>query len=153
VDHVISNAILYPEYELGNMIAQEKARMEKNRLSVYPLLRDHAAKGIKQELDEGMRDQDDWSIHARLSCSCDLCKVALAFLKSKADSTKIWPLVAEGRNHIMNMLNRLGLPVTFSVEKRGSPHKLIMVKSDNLHETSKERYHKLSKTYEKLISI
>jgi hypothetical protein len=150
MDHVISNAVLYPAHDLGNMIVEAKAFMDGNRLSAYFLLRDHVARGMRQELDQGIRNPDDWSIHARLSCTCELCKTAGEFLNSKTDPTRIWPLVAHDRGHIIDIFSQLGLPVNLSVEKRGSPHKLVMVKSDKLYETSRERFDKLSTNYEKL---
>ena len=115
------------------------------------MLRDHVARGIRQELDKGVRDSNDLSIDARPSCSCNLCKTAAEFLQSKTDSTKIWPIVAHEREHVIQAFNRLGVPVKFSVEKRGSPHKLVMVKSDKLYQISKERFDKLSEYYEKLM--
>jgi hypothetical protein len=151
MNYVISNTGLYPEHDLGNMIIKAQTSTENNPPSCYVLLRNHVAKGMRAELDTGLRDPNDWSIEARLACTCDLCKAAKAFLKSKTDSTKIWPIVMSNREHVMDHLERLGLPVKLSVEKRGSPHKLVIVKSDKLYEISKERFDKLSENYEKLM--
>jgi hypothetical protein len=153
VSHVISNGVLYPDYDLGNMIIGSKAFKERKSLSAYFLVRDTITKRIKQELDKGIRDPEDWSIHIKLGCACDLCKTATAFLSSKTDSTKLWPLVERDRKHIINIFDRFDLPVTLSVEKKGSPYKLVMVKSDKLYKDSLKRFDELSKNYERLMGL
>jgi hypothetical protein len=153
ISHVISNNALYPERDLGDIIIASKAFIEGNSLSAYCLLRDHVTKGIGQELDKGVRDPKDCSIPIRLGCTCNLCKTASAFLNSKMDSTKIWPLVTDGRQHIMDVFEQFDLPVALSVEKKGSPYKLVMVKSDKLYEDSKKRFDQLSEVYERLMNF
>lgn len=152
ISYVLSHTELYPEYELAQMMIQAKPIMDKTQ-SCYFLLRDHVTKGIQQELKQGVRDPNDWSIPVRLTCSCDLCKTTTAFLKSTTESTNIWPIVAADREHVMQILSRHGLPVTLSVEKKGSPHKLVMVKSSQLYQLSQERYDRLIACNEELKSL
>jgi hypothetical protein len=150
VRYVISNPNLYPASDLGPLMVEAKTLIKDNPLSCYALLRDHVIQGIRQELDKGVRDPQDWSIEVQLNCPCDLCKTTAAFLQSKTASTQIWAIVAHDREHVMAVLSRFGLPVTLSVEKKGSPHKLIMVKSDTLYQTAKERFDRLSEIMKSL---
>ncbi len=135
------------------MLLEAKMPVEATYVSGYILLKDHVLNGICKELDKSLRDPADLSIDAQLKCTCDLCKTAGSFLKSKTDKTKVWPIVAYDREHVMSVFSRLGLPVQLSVEKKGSPHKLVMVKSDNLYHVAKDRFNSLTKRYEKLMEM
>lgn len=151
IQYITSSPQLYPEHELANMIVEIKVFPHGTYVSGYVLLKDHVLNGIRKELDKGLRDPGDLSIDATMTCNCDLCKTSGLFLKSKTDKNKVWPIVAYDREHVMNVFSRLGVPVHLSVEKKGSPHKLVMLKSDKLYQMAKDRFDKLTENYEKLI--
>ncbi len=85
--YVISSPQLYPEYELANMLLEAKMPVEATYVSGYILLKDHVLNGICKELDKSLRDPADLSIDAQLKCTCDLCKTAGSFLKSKTENS------------------------------------------------------------------
>lgn len=147
VQHILSNSLLYPEDVLATMI------LEAEMSTGYLLLKDTILKRINEELERGLRDPQDTSIEALWKCTCDLCKTAQSFLSSKTEKTKIWPIVAHDREHVMDIFKRLGVSVDLSVKKEGSPHKLVMVKSDKLYDMAKDRFNKLTVQYEKLKGI
>jgi len=78
--------------------------------------------------------------------------IATSFLHSKTEMTKIWPIIATVRDHITDVFNGLDLPVNLSVKKVGSPHKLMMVKTEQLHIDSKKRFDALEFYQKKLQS-
>ena len=153
VQHVISSSLLYPEPALSNIILETHVSMEGSYVSGYDLLREYVINGLLKEMDKGLREPEDVSIQATLQCQCPLCKTANAFLKSKTEKNKIWPIVERDRDHVIERFRRLGLPVAISVEKKGSPYKLVILKSDKLYQMDKERFDLLTKNYEKLAKI
>ncbi len=153
INHLISNPILYPELDLSDIILEQLANMDRKNTSYTSLfikLNEHLMSILKQEYDKGLRSIDDQSIDTTLPCKCNLCKTATSFLTSKTESTKIWPIVTADRDHVADIINRQGLPVDISVEKKGSPYKLVMVKSTKLYDYAKQRYLKVSIYYKKL---
>jgi hypothetical protein len=53
----------------------------------------------------------------------------------------------------MMIVRGYDLPLTLSVEKKGSPHKLVMMKTDKLHQEAKKRFAQLNIYYQKLESM
>ncbi len=150
VKHILSRPVLYPELNLVDVFLALKDQVSSEQKDDYRLLQFHLEKTIREELALGLRSEDDWSIKTKLPCQCEHCKTALDFLRSKTDIKKVWPLVAMIRDHVMSTFHDLDLPVDLSVEKTGSPHKLIMVKNDKLYKKAKEKFDKLNICYQKL---
>ncbi|WP_339057830.1 2OG-Fe(II) oxygenase [Candidatus Regiella endosymbiont of Tuberolachnus salignus] len=143
VRHVISHVQLYPELELADLVLNLQKKRTNNLSSAYSLLQMHVEKGIHEELNKGLRSKDDWSLDAKLACTCDYCKVVMEFVKSKTESTKIWPLAAPHREHIIRNIKETTLPISFEVKKQGSPHKLIITKSDLIYKQAQERFERI----------
>jgi hypothetical protein len=148
INYLISNTKLYPELDLADVLFELKDGIVGNHILEYSLLLDHVITSIGQELNMGLRDEGDWSIGAKLSCRCDYCKIAEDFLQSKTQSSKTWPIITQYRDHIIDVFKGLGLPIDLSVEKKGSPYKLVMVKNDKLYQDAKIKFDKL-KYYDK----
>jgi hypothetical protein len=62
------------------------------------------------------------------------------FLGSRTEITKTWPIVMAIREHIMDVFKGLDLPVDLSVEKKGSPHKLVLLKTAALHTDAQKKF-------------
>jgi hypothetical protein len=152
IEHLLSRLELYPEISLAELFLKLQDTVPAEYFVHYKLLKSYLVKAIDSELALGIRSKDDWSIRTQLSCKCEHCKIVTNFLHSKTDITKIWPIVAAIRDHITNVLNGLDLPVDLSVERKGSPYKLIMVKNDLLYKNAKKRFDEL-KFYQQQLQI
>jgi len=150
VQHIISHKDLYPSLELVENLMPFLRTSVQAEMYGITTLRDHIQTDLRQELDRGLRSPDDWSIQTPLDCKCDWCKKASAFLQDSTEVKYVWPVVQDGRTHIQNIFNRLELPVDVSVEKKGSPHKLIMVKTSRLYTDIKDRFDKIKAAYLRL---
>jgi hypothetical protein len=151
VQHIISNPSLYPADALVDMVIEMRKKGNHAFQLLINLVEKHIASSIREELDKGLRTEDDWSIDAKPKCNCEYCKITIAFVKSKIESSKIWPIAQTHRDHIISIFRELGLPISFSHKKEGSPHKLVMIKSDQLYLEAKTRYEKMQ-SYEKLLN-
>ena len=143
VKHVTSNFALYPAPDLADMVLELQKQGTGVSLPAVEALRDYATQGIRRELGKGLRAKGDWSIEAQTSCKCAYCKPTVDFLKSATEASKIWPIAQQHRDHIMNVFRGSGLPIRFEVRKQGSPHKLVITKSERLYEEAKQRFERL----------
>lgn len=146
LDYIISQPDLYPATSLVEILLD--STWQKDKQQSYHLLWTYVMEGISKELDKGLREVGDWSIYAASRCKCEDCSTTKAFLVSKSESQKVWPLIAHKRDHVMQAYTELALPISFSVEKKGSPHRLIISKDEQLYQLSKTRFEQLQ-TYRK----
>ena len=77
------------------------------------------------------RAEGDWSISVPRTCGCRDCGTLHAYLSS-AEITLPWPLAKERRRHIHGKIEGMGLPVTHETVRRGSPHTLVLTKTEDL---------------------
>ncbi|MES2615650.1 MAG: 2OG-Fe(II) oxygenase [Bdellovibrionota bacterium] len=149
IDHILCAPKLYPDIELTNLIIYFDGRIEDDFLSgsSFEKLRNHTLKGLKQEIEQGLRSQNDWSIITSLGCSCKYCTIATEYLQSSQEIVRVWPIAMDIREHIQQVFRKLELPINLSVEKKGSPHKLVMEKSTRLYEHAKSRFEKVKECY------
>lgn len=152
VGHVTSNPALYPAPDLADMALELQKKDRSASSPAVEALRDYAAQGIRRALDKGLRAKGDWSIEAQPSCKCAYCRTTVDFLESATESRKIWPIAQQHRDHIMNVFRGSGLPIRFEVRKEGSPHKLVITKSERLYEEEKKRFERLKSLDERLRS-
>lgn len=153
IEHLISNPRFYPELNLAELFFTLQNNIPDHCMSRYEKLKNYLINAIQEELNSGLRSKDDCSIQTTLPCKCEYCKIATDFLNSPTEKIKIWPIVTDTRNHIMSEFNDLGLPVDISVEKKGSPYKLILKKGDTLYEAAKERFDLLNLYLRKLKTV
>lgn len=78
------------------------------------------------------RSADDWSITLPVGCDCDLCTTLGAFLADPGARTREWPIAKPKRQHVHRRIDAAELPVTHQTRRQGSPHKLILTKTDDL---------------------
>ena len=78
------------------------------------------------------RADDDWSVPWSGGCSCELCGTLGQFLADGGQRTLEWPLAEARRKHIKSKISIAELPVKHEVWKFGSPHTLVLTKTDEL---------------------
>lgn len=151
--HCISLPMLYPETALSDLWLTLKKKLSTEYLVQYEPLRQHLMTSIQQRISSGMRATDDWSIKVALPCSCEHCKVAQQFLDAQTEIKKIWPIVQATREHVMASFNDMNLPVDLSVERKGSPHKLVIEKNPSLHTEDRKTFETLQHYHQRLATI
>ncbi len=138
VDHISSDKRCYPLLDLIVLLDDcEKLSYEK--------LLHYIRSELQNESDLGLRQPDDWSICEEISCQCADCAVLKQFLQSRTEKEKVWPLAQGRRQHIHQAIESLGIPVTHETQHVGSPHKLILAKTELLHSQAKTRFTKVKK--------
>jgi hypothetical protein len=100
-------------------------------LGLQPLYR-HVVAALERALAAPGRRSDDWSIEARLGCSCGLCATLAAFLRDRERFEHRWPLPKERRRHVHDAIDRHSLPVSHATLRRGSPQTLVLTKQKTL---------------------
>lgn len=91
-------------------------------------------------LEEPPRAPDDWSItDFDPGRCCDDCATLAAFLTDPTATTNTWPLAKPRRQHIHHRIDDAELPVTHVTRHEGSPHKLVLTKTAELHRRDTER--------------
>ncbi|MBA2655297.1 MAG: 2OG-Fe(II) oxygenase [Gammaproteobacteria bacterium] len=149
IKYIIGNIELYPATNLIEVIHYLKDNLNNHDLKKfgYQKLFSHVFVVLKTELDQGLRKPNDWSLKVPLSCSCQDCIILNEFLQSNVERIKIWPLATGRRAHLHQKIDDLGIPVTHHTERTGSPYKLILTKTDDLHHHAKFRFEKLLKEF------
>ena len=105
----------------------------------YLALHQHALDRLNKELAAPVRAANDWAITQTTSCQCADCKVLNRYLTERAEREKVWPLAKPRRQHIHQQLEGLGVPVTHQTRREGSPHRLVLTKTAQLHQREAER--------------
>lgn len=91
------------------------------------------ANATERALAQPERSSDDWSINSfDPSGCCDDCSQLAAFLHDADQQQLTWPLAKPRRQHIHHRIDEAELPVTHQTLRQGSPHKLVLTKSDAL---------------------
>ena len=78
------------------------------------------------------RADDDWSVPWSGGCGCELCGTLSGFLADRSERTLEWPLAEARRRHVKDQIRSAELPVKDEVWKFGSPHTLVLTKTDEL---------------------
>ena len=91
------------------------------------------AAAMEGALAEPERAPDDRSI-TRFDDSgcCDDCTQLAVFLHHADEQQLTWPLAKPRRQHIHHRIDEAELPVTHQTRRQGSPHKLVLTKTDDL---------------------
>lgn len=155
LEYVIKNPKLYPAFELSKIFTDLKDRLDPKKLKKwnYSELSNHVIKQLKQEQKTLQRDADDWSITEKLPCDCVDCSTLSIFLNAKVHKQQVWPLAESRRKHITDILAGLGVEVTHETERKGSPYRLILTKTPELHQHAKTQQIKIEKILEGLRNL
>jgi len=78
------------------------------------------------------RADDDWSVPWSGGCGCELCGTLGGFLADRGERTLEWPLAEARRKHVKGQISAAELPVRHETWKFGSPHTLVLTKTDEL---------------------
>lgn len=78
------------------------------------------------------RADDDWSVPWSGGCGCELCGTLGGFLADRGVRTPEWPLAEARRKHVNGQISAAELPVRHEIWKFGSPHTLVLTKTDEL---------------------
>jgi hypothetical protein len=78
------------------------------------------------------RADDDWSVPWSGGCGCELCGTLSEFLSDHSQRTLEWPLAEARRKHVKTQISAAELPVKHEIWKFGSPHTLVLAKTDDL---------------------
>ncbi len=78
------------------------------------------------------RADDDWSVPWSEGCGCELCGTLGGFLADRSERTLEWPLAEARRKHVKDQISSAELPVKHEIWKFGSPHTLVLTKTDEL---------------------
>lgn len=88
---------------------------------------------LEQDLARPERATHDWSIITFTNPDCCQDCTRLASFLHDADQQQLsWPLAKPRRQHIHRRIDEAELPVTHHTLRQGSPHKLILSKTDDL---------------------
>jgi hypothetical protein len=100
----------------------------------------HCHQAIEAELAQPQRAPDDWSItESEPGNCCDDCTTLTAFLADPDAQQITWPLAKPRRQHIHRRIDDAELPVTHHTTRQGSPHKLVLTKTADLHQRDADR--------------
>jgi len=145
---IIDHITLYPALDLMRVFQRNKAHFTGQHAKKwgYQTLFNVVLNELKKEHANGLRRANDWSIREKIPCACDDCLVLKDFLTSKQSKTMTWPLAKKRRAHIHRAIDELGVPVTHQTEHIGSPHKLVLTKTNKLHTQAKKRFTTLEQT-------
>jgi len=100
----------------------------------------HCYQAVEAELAQPQRAPDDWSItEFEPGSCCDDCTTLAVLLTAAATQQTTWPLAKPRRQHIHRRIDDAELPVTHHTTRQGSPHKLVLTKTTDLHLRDTER--------------
>jgi hypothetical protein len=89
---------------------------------------------LEQRLDVPVREASDWSIGWDDGCGCDLCERLAEFLEDDVTRRMEWPLAKDRRRHVHGKIDAADLPVSHATRRSGSPHVLVLEKTQALFE-------------------
>jgi hypothetical protein len=88
---------------------------------------------LRRQLDRPRREPGDWSITLPAGgCTCDLCATLRDFLAAPDRRMLEWPLAKQRRQHVHARIDTAEIPVTHVTRRQGSPHVLVLRKTDDL---------------------
>lgn len=94
----------------------------------------HCARWLRARLAQPPRAAGDWSIALPRDCRCDLCTTLAGFLADPQRRRLEWPLAKERRRHVHSKIDAHEIPVRHQTRRSGSPHTLILDKTEALFE-------------------
>jgi hypothetical protein len=97
---------------------------------------DELARDCEQRLTatagQPVRADGDWSVPWSGGCGCQLCRTFGRFLAERDEVKLEWPLAETRRKHVTQQISSAELPVRHEVWKFGSPHTLVLTKTEEL---------------------
>ncbi|MCK5663437.1 MAG: hypothetical protein KAI17_08115, partial [Thiotrichaceae bacterium] len=146
IPYLLAHESLYPSVELVNMLLSFKPDYQVQDLAhgLYHQALQKLYERLSEQVQEGVRPSNDWSIMDPNHCSCSDCQDLNIFLQSKNTQEKVWPLNKDRRMHIHRTIDAMRLPVTHQTQRTGSPHKLVLIKTSELFSRDKKQFKKIT---------
>ncbi len=82
----------------------------------------------------------DWARPADVSCTCAYCAQLNAFLANPANEVGRIPAREDIRHHLTSMIDRHQCDVKYAVERKGSPHSLVLTKTNGSFQRATKRF-------------
>jgi hypothetical protein len=134
VAHILEHQEIYlPTSTMKLSIELRKVRMFENLCESL----ESSARARLSEIISRKRNPNDWSINTLPLCNCNDCKILKNFLSNSSLRSYVWPLAKDRRQHIHQIIDGSALPVTHVTRRDGSPHKLVLEKTDELFSLEK----------------
>ena len=147
IEHILEH------HEIYLPISTAKLLIELKGVKISDNLRQSLASSATARLSEiisRQRAANDWSIHMLPPCKCKDCKILKEFLSSTSTQSYVWPLAKDRRQHIHQIIDGSALPVTHVTRREGSPHKLVLKKTEELFSLDKSERLEAQKVLEEL---
>ena len=141
---------LFPVLAKAELLLSLKKLPKIKTYTGYLMLYQSVNLSLAQMVAQPHRRSDDWSIEDEVNCSCALCNTLSEFLIARDEQRKVWPIAAPKRQHIHRMIDDMGLPVTHVTKREGSPHKLVLTKTQALHDNAKKQQMAAESAFEKV---
>jgi hypothetical protein len=100
-------------------------------LGLGPLYED-CVRTVSARVEAPPRAPGDWSIVTPFRCKCELCARLGQFLRAGAERQLDWPLAKDRRAHVHQTITSHEIPVTHVTQRVGSPHRLVLTKTNGL---------------------
>ncbi len=134
VTYLITDELLYTPVNLAEMFLPLDIDNRDDERWGYQKLHAYLDTKLNEALNQPLRKVGDWSITERGRCDCNDCKELSQYLQSPVTQTKVWPLAKARRQHIHQVIDGMGVPVIHQTKRQGSPHKLVLRKTERLFE-------------------
>ena len=94
----------------------------------------HCRNALEAQLSQPVRAPDDWSVTGfHPGTCCADCAALAAFLADPAAQQATWPVAKPRRQHLHQRIDEAELPATHTTLRQGSPHKLVLTKTAEVH--------------------
>ncbi len=100
-------------------------------------LHEHLMAALDVAIAQPERELSDWSIEPPRDCACALCRELASFLRDGSRIRHAWPLAKDRRQHVHHAIDSNGLPVTHETLRTGSPHTLVLTKTNALFQNER----------------
>jgi hypothetical protein len=93
------------------------------------------------------RAADDWCVALQGGCRCAPCGALRTFLADPARQVLEWKLAKDGRGHVHSRIDQVELPVRHLTWRTGSPHTLMLTKTQELFGREREARNETRRTW------
>ncbi len=150
VTYLIADELLYTPLDLAEMCLQSEKDNWGDERWGNQKLHAYVDTKLREALNQPPRMDDDWSITEPVRCDCNDCMELRQYLQSSVTQSKVWPLAKARRQHIHQAIDSMGVPVTHQTKRQGSPHKLMLRKTQELFEQEAHQRRKIMTCLSKL---
>lgn len=114
-----------------SILLKELIKLDLGKSEPCKKIKKLAKERLTKELAMQEKIAGTYSVSEQVSCSCKDCKKLQEFLSDAEQELLIWPLAKDRRQHIHSMIEDMGISVSHTTERVGSPYKLHLKKSQD----------------------